>query len=92
MNLRPSCVVLLCALGTAACAPLSPNLDSHFGEAVTVLRAQQTINPQASSNPEFGQQDARIAHEAVNAYVRGYRAPTPTQNVFNVGLGSGGSR
>lgn len=34
------------------CAPITPRLDARFGEAVTISKVQQTINPEASLNTE----------------------------------------
>ncbi|OWW19103.1 pilus assembly protein [Noviherbaspirillum denitrificans] len=82
-------VILAGAAVLAACAPLTPELDKHFGESVRILNAQQTLNPQASSNTAQVQLDGRAAHEALGRYQKSFAAPTPQPNVFTIGVGSG---
>lgn len=62
-----------------ACVPLSPNLDSHFGEAVNIAKAQQTVNPDASKNPDpvFGV-DGRAGMSAMENYHKSFETPAPT--------------
>jgi predicted component of type VI protein secretion system len=83
------CAVLL--LTVTGCVSRAPNLDSHFGEAVSLVKAQQTLNPDASRNndPVRGM-DAKAAKSAYDQYQKAYRAPDPQPNVFTIGIG--GSR
>jgi hypothetical protein len=76
-------------LSIAGCAPLTPNLDSRFGDSVRVIRAQQTMAPDASSNSGIATLDGRAAHEVIGRYNKSYSAPTPQPNVFTIGVGSG---
>lgn len=81
--------ILLCAaLATAGCASTTPNYDRHFGAAVRVARAQQTINPDASRNtePPAGV-DGVAAKEAMGQYRESFQAPPPTFNVISIGTG-----
>lgn len=43
---------LLPAAFTGCAQTTTPEYDKHFGEAVRAAVAQQTINPDASSNPD----------------------------------------
>ena len=80
------CLALL--LATAGCVSQSPYLDSRFGESVTVLKAQQIINPEASRNtdPVYGM-DGRAARSAYDKYQKSYRVPEPQPNPFIIGIG-----
>jgi predicted component of type VI protein secretion system len=82
------CAVLLLAI--AGCVSKAPNLDRHFGEAVSLVKAQQTLNPDASRNndPVKGM-DGKAAKSAYDEYQNSYKAPQPQQNVFAIGLGGG---
>lgn len=77
------------ALLMTACAPVSPNLDAHFGESVSVLRAQQTLNagPPSTEQPKL---DGIASHEAMGRYEASYRTP-PAQPSFTIGI-SGAAR
>ena len=78
------------ALAVAGCVSLTPNLDSHFGEAVNQLKAQQTLYPEASRNTDpVSGMDGKAAKSAYNQYQKSYRAPEPPSNAFTIGVGSG---
>ena len=80
----------LCAVSlvVAGCASLTPNLDSHFGEAVNLIKAQQTLNPEASRNadPVKGM-DGKAATSAYHEYQKSYRVPEPQPSAFMIGVG-----
>ena len=80
----------MCVIGLTACA-LTPHLDSQFGNSVDVLKAQQTIDPNASRNTSQVHVDGQATREAVERYYKSYQAPTPQPSVFTIGVGSGGS-
>jgi len=73
----------------AACAPVSPNLDKDFGSSLAAIKAAQTLNPAASANTANPTMDGVAAKETHDRYVKSYAAPTPHQNVFTIGVGSG---
>lgn len=85
---------VLCAmlLAVAGCAQ-TPNLDSHFGEAVNLVKAQQTLHPEASRNtdPVTGM-DGKAAMSAYGAYQKSYKAPEPQASPFAIGVGAGSAR
>lgn len=69
----------------------TPVLDEHFGEAVKAARAQQTLNPDASTTNEavFGV-DGAAADAAIDRYHKSFTQPPATSNVFNIGVGNTG--
>ena len=80
------------ALGMlAGCAPMTPNLDRQFGTSVNIIKAQQTIDPDASRNTRMVTLDGDAANRSVERYVKSYSAPTPQPNVFTIGVGGGGN-
>jgi hypothetical protein len=66
---------------------MTPNLDSQFGSSVNAIKAQQTLDPGASANTRPTLMDATAGRDAVAGYNRSFRAPTPTPNVFTIGVG-----
>lgn len=74
----------------AACAPLTPQLDSNFGNAVNTAKAQQTLNPDASKNtdPVIGV-DGKSGQAAMDSYNKSFKAPPPATvtNIINIGGG-----
>lgn len=79
------CAVLLAVTG---CVSLTPNLDSHFGESVNLVKAQQTLNPEASRNtdPVKGI-DGKAAKSGYDAYQKSYATPEPQTSAFTIGIG-----
>ncbi|SDY03332.1 hypothetical protein [Nitrosomonas sp. Nm33] len=91
----PLLVLLLAIVALAAgCVPISPRLDARFGEAVSIAKAQQTINPQASLNTEPVKGINGQAGDAIfDNYRNSFRHPAaPLRSLVNVGTtgGSGG--
>jgi len=82
---------LIASAAMAGCATKTPMLDDHFGEAVNAAKAQQTINPDASTTNEavFGV-DGAAADAAVDTYHKSFTQPPATTNVFNIGVGNTG--
>ena len=90
---RPFTIVTLLAtmtmlFTTTGCVSRTPYLDSHFGEAVNMVKAQQTLNPQAANNqdPVKGM-DARAAKSAYDAYQKSFSTPEPQSSAFTIGVG-----
>jgi hypothetical protein len=76
----------------AGCASTTPYLDEHFGDSVNAAKAQQTLNPEASLDTEpVNGVDGQAANAAVDRYHRSFVQPPVTPNIFNIGVGSGGS-
>lgn len=80
------------ALLAAGCAQRAPYLESQMGQSLHMLRAQQTINPQASNNTDpVAGMDARSAQVARERYEQSFKAPVtpPPRNAFTIGISSG---
>ncbi|MBI2307528.1 MAG: hypothetical protein HYU78_09505 [Rhodocyclales bacterium] len=79
-----------CSSGSSNLLSRTPVLDSQFGQAVEMAKAQQTINKDAGKNPDpVNGLDGRAAREAVERYETSFQKPPPPQNVFNIGVSSG---
>jgi hypothetical protein len=82
---------LAVSVAVTGCVSTTPNLDRHFGEAVSFLKAQQTLYPAASGNTDpVNGMDGKAAKSAYDEYQKSYRAPVPQPNVFSISIG--GSR
>lgn len=80
----------LVAIGMmTGCAPATPRMDQHFGEAVNTAKAQQTVNPDASRNADpVAGLDGPAAKFTIDRYQKSYQTPPPPINVFTIGVGS----
>lgn len=88
--LRKGMVVSLLGL-LSACAPVTPHWDANFGSSVRLATAQQTINPDASRNPDpVTGIDGRAGNEAVQRYYKSFQEPPPPPSLFRVITNSGG--
>lgn len=83
-----------CSALLTACVPISPSMDSRFGEAVQQTRAVQTLNPDASRNQDpVAGIDGESARNSIVVYRNTFKEPPRTFNVLNIGgseLGAGG--
>lgn len=78
---------------TGCAAPVTPNYDAKFGQAVREAKLNMTINPDAGKNPDQALGlDGKSAREAITLYQGTFKAPPPVVNVINIGGGglSGG--
>ncbi len=82
------CALLSVLLAVAGCKATTPRYDSQFGNSVSLLNAQQAINPAAALNPNpvLGM-DGRAARSAYERYQKSYAVPEPQTNLFSIGLG-----
>ena len=68
------------------CAPTTPHLDSVFGDAVNAAKAQQTINPDASRNPDpVAGIGGTPATDSIDRYHNTFKEPPRTFTIINVG-------
>ncbi|MBE3023307.1 pilus assembly protein [Janthinobacterium sp. BJB1] len=85
------CAALLSLLSLLAgcAATTTPVLDSHFGESVALLKAQQIMYPDAYRNmdPVSGM-DGKSGVSAYQRYQKSFSTPEPQTNVFAIGVGS----
>ena len=84
------CAALLSLLSLLAgcAATTTPVLDTHFGESVALLKAQQIMYPDAyrNANPVSGI-DGTAGASAYQRYQKSFAAPEPQPNVFTIGVG-----
>lgn len=78
--------VLAALYALGGCTPLSPRLDSTFGNSLHTLQALQTVNPDASANPDNPPFDGIAAHEVIKHHAKSYSAP-PAQSSSGIGTG-----
>ncbi len=84
------------AVALSACAGTSqtttPHLDAHFGQAVNLAKAQQTLNPDAALNaqPVTGI-DGKTAEAVLERYYEGIKQEPAPATVINIGGGLGGN-
>ena len=77
----------------AGCVSPAPYVESHIGSAVNAAKAQQTIDPDASKNPDpVAGVDGRAAKSSVERYEDSFKAPPPTFNIININSGGNGGR
>jgi len=71
----------------------TPNLDSHFGQAVNLAKAQQTLNPQASLNTDpVSGMNGKEGNIVIEGYFESLReAPSRPGDFINSGGGSSGN-
>lgn len=90
---RTHFLIMVCALllgFMTGCTSMTPMYDRHFGEAVSLVKAQQTLHPEASRNQDTVKgMDGKAAKSAYDAYQKSYTAPEPQANVFAIGVGAG---
>jgi hypothetical protein len=86
-KITPFAMAIAAGFLLAGCASTTtPYLDQHFGEAVKAARAQQTINPDASKNPDpVAGVDGRAAKDAMDRYHKSFENPPASFNVLNIG-------
>ena len=85
-------LVFATSLLAAGCAQRAPYLESQMGQSLNMLRAQQTVNPQASNNTDpVAGMDARSAQVARERYEQSFKTPVapPPRNAFTIGISSG---
>ena len=78
-----------------ACMPLTPHLDSPFGDAANIVKAQQIINLDAAKNTDpVSGVDGKAAQSAMENYDKSFKAPPKTtiSNTISIGGGGGGSQ
>ena len=64
----------------------TPNLDSHFGQAVNLAKAQQTLNPQASLNTDpVSGMNGKEGNIVIDGYYKSLAAPPTPATLINIG-------
>ena len=76
------------ALLAAGCVQRAPYLESQMGQSLSLIKAQQVINPNAGSNADpVAGLDAKAAVSAQDRYQQSFKAPQPQPNAFTIGIG-----
>ncbi len=86
-------IVVAASLVLAACGATTPErLDSQMGTSLDMLKARQTVNPQASadSRPVEGI-DGKAADALVDRYHKSVSQPQKAGNIYTIGVGGSGS-
>ncbi len=84
-------LVMLTGAVLTGCAPTTPQWDQRFGEAERMMMARQVLNPDAGMRELPTTMDGPASREGVIRYRNTFKEPPPPQNVFNIGVGSGGA-
>ena len=80
--------IVILAASQMACTPTTPHWDTKFGDAVRLAVKQQTLNPNAGTNPDpVAGVDGNVAREAMGRYQNSFKEPPPAANVFTIGVG-----
>lgn len=88
ITLQTATVFTLAGLLTACVEP-APRYEAEFGNATRATLNAQIINPDAGNNPDpVAGLDGRAARDAINNYQKSFAEPEPTENVFNIGVGT----
>lgn len=88
----PCLLAMTSAVLLGGCAQ-SPRLDREFGDSVRLVKAQQTLNPDAARQraPVMGL-DGPAARSAYDNYQRSFAAPESQANGFTISSGGVTSR
>ncbi len=89
-NENIAALLMLTGAALGGCAPTTPNWDQRFGEAQRMMMAQQVLNPDAGMRDLPASMDGSASRESVIRYRSTFKEPPAPQNVFNIGVGSGG--
>lgn len=84
------CVAIALVTSLGAGCGTTPQVDSRFGEASLVLKAQQTRDPAASmrnENRPVDGMDGRAASNAIDRYHQSFALPPPPVTIINFGTG-----
>ncbi|MGE5469744.1 MAG: hypothetical protein ACM3X0_02985 [Bacteroidota bacterium] len=94
MNIDKTALIAVAGAFTlAGCvATTTPETDRRLGDAMTMMRAQQTMNPEASRNTEpVTGIDGKAAKGALDNYRDSFRKPpAETPNFLSIGGAGGG--
>lgn len=97
MKTTPLLSIAVLVAGLAACATppetTTPHLDSHFGQAVNMAKAQQTLNPDASRNTDpVAGISGKAGQTAADSYHDSLKKPPEPATIINIGGSLGGGK
>lgn len=91
MNKQTAVLIALAGIAmlSGCAATTTPQTDARLGESMSMMRAQQTMNPDASRNtdPVTGL-DGKAAKGALDNYRDSFRKP-PTEGATVLSIGGG---
>lgn len=88
----PRWLPVFLAVALTACVPTTPRLDAQFGTSVSMARAQQTANPDASHNTSLVKGfDGQAADATVDNYRESFVNPRPAASGGIVSVGTSGA-
>ena len=93
-TLQITTVIMLAGVLTA-CVDPAPRYEAEFGNATRATLNAQIVNPDAGNNPDpVAGLDGQAAYDALENYQESFADPKPTENAFNIGVGTqnGGGR
>jgi hypothetical protein len=75
---------------STGCVHRAPFMESQMGQSLNLIKAQQTLNPEAgrNTNPVAGI-DAKAAKSGYDQYQKSFSTPEPPSNAFTIGIGGG---
>ena len=89
MTKRTLWFAALLVMTAGGCASTTPHWDAGFGHAVNAAKARQTLNPDASKNPDpVAGIDGAAAKESIDRYQSSFKEPPPSFEIF---FGSAGA-
>jgi hypothetical protein len=75
----------------SGCVQRAPVLDNQFGQSLTLIKAQQTLNPEASRNTDpVAGMDGKAAKSGYDNYQKSFRTQEPPTGAFTIGIGTAG--
>lgn len=80
---------LIVLASLSGCMSTTPVYDQHFGESVRIVRAMQTLNPDAPNNADPGVNvNGRSSTAAMDRFNSLYQSPQSDSNGYTVGVGA----
>jgi hypothetical protein len=78
------------AVLSAGCVQRTPYLDRHMGQSLSLIKAQQILNPEAGRNTDpVAGINGMAAKSGYDRYQKSFTTPEPQPNVFTIGIGGG---
>ena len=74
----------------AGCVQRAPYLESQMGQSLSLIKAQQILNPEAVRNTDpVAGMDSKAAKSGYDLYQKSFKTPEPQPNAFTIGIGGG---
>ena len=87
-NFKYTLMLSAIALLAAGCVQRAPYLESQMGQSLSLIKAQQVLNPEASRNADpVAGMDSQAAKSGYDLYQKSFKTPEPQSNAFTIGIG-----